>query len=277
MTYQDLVKKHMASYTTSEINDAVKGGEFRGKNYPHILKKQNERLNILPQYREEIFEGVMKNIKPHMYFHHLNSSQAMCINFFYPLVKNNLMSVKLGEINPKGNWGDMSVCNFEKLSDDELALKKSCPGFGEPTNFDFYLETLNGYEVSFEIKYTEAEFGKAEKEKGVFCSKYNPKYEAYQSMMKPWIIKNRDKTDFLNNYQLMRNLLFLQDSKRYVVFLIPKDNKKVAKQAEATKDWISDEMRDHVVVLHWEDLLPIVKTGGLNGYYQEFYEKYLNL
>lgn len=91
MTFQDKVKIHMSQYTTSEINDEVKGGEFRGKRYSHILDKEkdadNEKLNILPEFRCEIYQDVMCKIKKHMYFHHLNSSQAMCINFFYPLVK----------------------------------------------------------------------------------------------------------------------------------------------------------------------------------------------
>lgn len=284
MSYQDTVKAHMAKYTTSEITNPVKGGLFRGKPYPHILNIQknnkNAELNILPDYRKEIYANVMCNIKTHMYFHHLNSSQAMCINFFYPLIKGNMMSSILSLINSNETWGNVTGWAFEKKSEDEEQLKKKFPRFGEPTNFDFYIETDKGIKVSFEIKYTEAEFGMAEKKDGSFVNKYNVKFRAYKSIMKDWHIKNTKKNDFLTNYQLMRNILFLQDEKRYVVFLIPKGNKKVANQAPQTKDWVKDNMKDHVSVLYWEDVVPTVREFAkvpLQKYYEEFYEKYLDL
>lgn len=78
----------------------------------------------------------------------------------------------------------------------------------------------------------------------------------------------------------MRNILFLQDEKRYVVFLIPKENKKVAKQALQTKDWVKDNMKKHVSVLYWEAVVPAVWKSvqvSLQKYYVEFNEKYLGL
>lgn len=193
MTYQDTVKAHMANYTTSEITNAVKGGLYSGKAYPHILKAANDNLNIMPKFREEIKKEVIDEkaphkIKKHMYFHHLNSSQAMCINFFYPLIKENMMSSILSLINPYETWGNVTGWAFEKKSEDEEQLKEQLknkfPGFGEPTNFDFYIETDKGIKVSFEIKYTEAEFGMAEKKDGSFEDKYDDKFGAYQTIMK---------------------------------------------------------------------------------------------
>lgn len=70
MTFQDKVKIHMSQYTTSEINDEVKGGEFRGKRYSHIFDKEkdadNEKLNIFTNIgahiarKNYIYSGLIK-------------------------------------------------------------------------------------------------------------------------------------------------------------------------------------------------------------------------
>lgn len=191
-----------------------------------------------------------------------------------------MMNLILSMINPNKNWGAVKCWAFEKKSDEEEDLEKKYPYFGEPTNFDFYIETNKGFKVSFEIKYTEAEFGMAEKKDGQFLKTYDDKFNAYQSLRKEWIVGNTCKNDFLTNYQLMRNILFLQDEKRYAVFLIPQGNTKVYEQAKQTKNWVTGGMEEHISILFWEDVLLSVKTNSndkLSSYCDEFHQKYLAL
>ncbi len=60
---------------------------YRGTLVEHkyILPPKLYMRNLLPGYLEEIGRYVKSDgvtIKLHQYFHHLNSSQAMCLNLF---------------------------------------------------------------------------------------------------------------------------------------------------------------------------------------------------
>ena len=49
----------------------------------HILPTKFRTYNILENYRESFFSSPSSKIDFHKYFHHLNSSQALCINLFF--------------------------------------------------------------------------------------------------------------------------------------------------------------------------------------------------
>lgn len=273
MLYWKLVERHMVEYTTSEITDEVKRSKSVPFPHPYILKKRYQRLNVLPQYRKEIFRKVVKGITLRSNSLYLYSSQVMGLNFFYPLVKNNLLPLLLEKVRGDEPWGEVCEWGFEKESDVELDLSRRFPDFGEVATHDFYVETKNGFKVSFVIRYTETSFA------GVinYGGMYNPKFEAYQSIMKPLITCGEKWPDIQVNYKMLQRLLFLQDPKRYVVFLVPRGNRRLAGQVQKERNWVSEEMRDHVVVMYWEDLVLWLRSGELEEYYQAFYEKYLNL
>ncbi|GAI49533.1 unnamed protein product, partial [marine sediment metagenome] len=72
----------------------------------------------------------------HKYFHHLNSSQALCINLFFPLIVEEKLDVILELLEiPKNTI--TNAC-FEKESDIEIVA-----GTDRKTNFDFYLQLAN--------------------------------------------------------------------------------------------------------------------------------------
>ena len=76
-------------------------GNWRGKFYPHILPKEKKDLNIIEGIRNDFWPYLNKtDIKLHQYFHHLNSSQALCFNLFFPLIKNeeNLLTYLIHKI-----------------------------------------------------------------------------------------------------------------------------------------------------------------------------------
>lgn len=292
--FQKCVKAHMNKYNgqNNEL-EGRKGGLWKGKGeeQPHILKDKDDwRLNLMLPYRNQgalahdIESGV---IKKHMYAHHLNSSQIMCMNFFYPLMQENKLDVILKFINPKINWGK-PVALFEYNSPMEVgrAAEMNCTKkFGEPTNFDFFITTSNGYRLFFEIKYTEAEFGAPEKEKDAngnkcFPPQYFDKFEVYRTMM-PKCIKQEMKDDavfFLEHYQLMRNLIHLQSSNDYVIFLVPEENPIINDAKEIKKVLTAHE--ENCKVVGWKEIWQFVSRKVKNDplladYYAEFKKKYL--
>jgi hypothetical protein len=108
-----------------------KGREVR---HPHILPKELKWLNILEGYRSEIREYVDTNheIRLHKYFHHLNSSQALALNLFFPFFEGGAAASStlvraLGVPGTLGQWR----CEY-------------LPVASERTNVDIAWETPGG-------------------------------------------------------------------------------------------------------------------------------------
>jgi hypothetical protein len=297
--FQDKVKAHMEEYN-GQNNELVdkKGGAWKGKgSFAHILRdSQNDWMfNLLLPYREvgSLVQDIRKGvIKKHMYAHHLNSSQMMCMNFFYPLMIEDRLDIILKAINSKIKWGK-PVALFEFNSPMEVGKAAELNKeklFGEPTNFDFFITTSNGYRVYFEIKYTEAEFGAPEKKNSSYPQKYYDKFEVYKSLI-PSCFKDEYKANadyFLDHYQLMRNLIHIQSSNDFVVFLVPdkdlvpENNQPIISAAEEIKDKVLISHQDNCIVFGWNKLFTCVEkkvknNEKLNKYYAEFKKKYLDL
>ena len=284
--FQDKVKAHMEEYN-GQNNELVdkKGGAWKGKgSFAHILRdSQNDWMfNLLLPYREvgSLVQDIQKGvIKKHMYAHHLNSSQMMCMNFFYPLMIEDRLDIILKAINSKIKWGK-PVALFEFNSPMEVGKAAELNKeklFGEPTNFDFFITTSNGYRVYFEIKYTEAEFGAPEKKNNSYPQKYYDKFEVYKSLI-PSCFKDEYKANanyFLDHYQLMRNLIHLQSSNDFVVYLVPGENP-IISEAEEIKN-VLNSLQDNCKVVKWEDIIIVVENEPLlKDYYAEFKKKYLD-
>ena len=266
------VLTHLGKYKTNNLKISALG-EYRGKKYPHILSETDKSKNILQPYNGQLNTSpYLSNIKLHTNFSHLNSSQAMCINFFYPLILEKKLHLITSILGIKGNVDYDSVA-FEKESTVEKNNERK-------TNFDFYLKTDTGTEIFFEIKYTEDGFGKAKNDQG-HIDKYNRTYEA--ALVKSTWIENsfKDMASFFKHYQIMRNLLAIDD-KSCVVFIYPKDNDAVSKAADEAKALIVNQAgKNHLINKTWEILVEqLLQTKGLdNGltqYYDvDFREKYL--
>ena len=284
--FQDKVKAHMEEYN-GQNNELVdkKGGSWKGKgSFAHILRdSQNDWMfNLLLPYREvgSLVQDIRKGvIKKHMYAHHLNSSQMMCMNFFYPLMIEDRLDIILKAINSKIKWGK-PVALFEFNSPMEVGKAAELNKeklFGEPTNFDFFITTSNGYRVYFEIKYTEAEFGAPEKKNNSYPQKYYDKFEVYKALI-PSCFKDEYKANadyFLDHYQLMRNLIHLQSSNDFVVYLVPGENP-IISEAEEIKN-VLNSLQDNCKVVKWEDIITVVENEPLlKDYYAEFKKKYLD-
>lgn len=273
------ILKNLSKYKTKVIKE-YQNGIYKHPRYgtvkklPYILPRienyYKNTKNILSGIRADFLNSNYKNIKPHIYFNHLNSSQAMCINFFYPLIKNNLLNHVLSriKINEPINYSEVE---FEKDSNIENT--------GRKTNFDFYIKTKNNKNIYFEIKYTERSFGSAKNDVPhikKFNADYLPKLNSVSHINKNYYSKDK----FFKNYQIMRNILNI-DENSYVVIIYLKENEKLRIKCEEVKNKIiSKPLTSHFLDIDWHDMFDWVYKNIHNNtylvsYYDDFREKYL--
>jgi hypothetical protein len=271
MTFSGAICEHLAEYkrgTLGVIDDGI--FRYRGKDIPkpHILPIRERQLNILDRYRLQFFASEYSKIHFHRYFHHLNSSQAMCINLFYPLINENALGLimrfldirRASELRP---W-------FEKESELENTDRR--------TSFDFHIAHSGENHVFFEIKYTERDFGKAKNDdehRKKFKTTYLPllKQSTYLSE------RCHDESFFLSHYQMLRNLVHLA-SNAHIVLLFPSANSGVAQQAaEAYDHFLTDAGRSRLKIIFLEGLVSFIEancsTASLVEYFGQFRDKYL--
>ena len=254
-------------------------GLFRGHGpYDHIIsnpKDSKDRERIVNEYL--LLPDVPKiqgEIKLHPDAHHMNSSQIMCYNFFRPLLSEYDKNEK--EYKPS----DALVDLVGKIIDTPLENKNSSCKFEyiqpntDTTNFDFYLK-CGDVEVFFEIKYTEKEFAK---------KKITPESELqYEKVYKPMISKAehifKDKvisaSDFLKNFQLLRNAIRAIDNNKYVVFICPRAHDNLVNQYNKFKEqFLSPKGEEHVKLVTWESLLTAAEELSINQ--GEFCKRYIS-
>ena len=273
MNYQEEIKKHLEKYKNEHFKSIENGIWRKNKvSYPYILPIGEEKLNLLPIYREDTFKYLKdKKTKLHSGFHHLNSSQAMCLNFFFPLLKEKELEVVLKAIGyeMKNDEINYKTCCFEKESEIEKVNNKY-----RATSFDFYFKTKGGKNIFFEIKYTEQEFGKA-KPDVTHKAKFD---DVYKNKLCSFNEGYRQKTTFFENYQILRNLICISKDS-YVVFLYPNNNDKIKKQAEFAKSNIlMEDLKKNVINLSWEKLLCFteknIKNESIIKQISDFKDKY---
>lgn len=281
MSYADSVKEYLCEYKNN-ILKIDEPGIYKHQGifyeYHHILPaKLGGFLNILESYRLTFFGSGFDYKKLHRYFHHLNSSQALCINLFYPLLKEGKLSLILDQLGfPEQDVIEEKSC-FEKESD----LEKDKDGKNRrKTNFDFFMKLKNGTKIYFEIKYTENEFGKTDPDE------YAKHVDKFKSVYKKLLNDNKfitqnyhDKDEFLKNYQIMRNLCHITDDS-YVVFVYPEANNKIHKQIQyAASNILTPEGNKRFRAMTLETLIPALRenvatSSNLSQHYTEFSKKY---
>lgn len=271
MNFRGVACEHLAQYKRAVLAIQEDGiFHYRGRAIPkpHILPVAHRDANILETYRSQFWASTYAKVKLHQFFHHLNSSQALCINLFYPLIVESKLHLFLQFLGIT-HEGDVQAL-FEKESDIEVAARR--------TSFDFYVRSAMGREVFVEVKYTEDKFGQAkndEEHRSKFRQTYLPLVERSTTL----VPECRDERFFLRHYQILRNLVHIGDTGR-VVLLFPSANSVVAKEAVFARDELltaDGRARLHVVFL--EEFVSFLEgqcmNDPLNGYYQAFRSKYL--
>ena len=89
--FQQRAKQWLSTYKRDVLGVEEDGIWLRNrKAYPHILPQEKYQLNILPSFRDEFWKWFpSQRIQLHSDFHHLNSSQAVCFNLFFPMLRND--------------------------------------------------------------------------------------------------------------------------------------------------------------------------------------------
>jgi len=271
MAFESWSKRHLADYKTDRLG-IQESGLWKQNNakYPHILPQQLYKLNILETYRKEFWEyrSTQSEIKLHKDFHHLNSSQAMCFNLFFPFIADSdLQKLFLMEVL-KSKESKITACSFEKILDSS-----------EGTNFDFFIQFENGPRYLFEIKYTEKEFGKAVSDKrreDKLLKIYKPRL---QGLVKPEALES---TTFFQNYQILRNVSYLERAQADLLFLIfPKANQNLREAIPSIMKLLTEETRQRLKIQFIEDITttilgsPVLKNPIIAAHYSLFAEKYL--
>ncbi len=253
--FQDHVKAHLANYKTNVLGVHENGIWPRnGKRYAHILPKSSYDLNILPSIRKEfwswfdLWNQTQQQIKLHQFFHHLNSSQALCFNLFFPFLATGF--------NPL-----LRALNFDGQVNAGASFE-FVPKIDEGTNFDFMLPLQSesqSYRIYFEIKYTENEFGRAEDD-----GEHRRKFE---SIYKPqtterFAAEYCSCSKFLAHYQILRNLWHLDLTKDdAAVFLIPRANTSLRRQEKTIQTCLLPQLRSRAKIIYIEDLLLSLETS----------------
>lgn len=272
MNFRDLACEHVSQYKVDVLGIEEDGiFHYRGRKVPkaHILPLQERDKNILEQYRARFFASEYADIKFHQFFHHLNSSQALCINLFYPLIAENTLEYFLTFLGMSAESKISSL--FEKDSDMEVAARK--------TSFDFFVQRENSNKIFVEVKYTEDGFGKAkndEEHRTKFRATYLPLVEQKLQYLIPDCL---DSDFFLRNYQILRNFVHI-DEKDQVVLLFPKANAVVAEEARYARDYfLTDAGKERLKIVYLEEFVSFLEVqcagNSLDGYFQGFRKKYL--
>ena len=276
--FAEKVKTHLSEYKRHSLDIHVDGiWKSNGEPYGHILPASQEMQNFLPSIKESLSDFVQQNrIKLHTNFLHLNSSQAMCLNFFYPLIITKRLEMILPFLSDQfidEKIDYYSTC-FEKDGQERVWLSESKGRITDdtPTSFDFYFQTLCGKKFFFEVKYTESTFGK-EKDDDEHKEKFNMVYEKHLSHIKG---KYRTLDSFLQHYQMMRNLTHIDD-KSFVVFIYPSQNKEIVKEINIARD-VLENYTEHFFPIEWEKLVQYVASRfseeRFAHFIVEFKEKY---
>ncbi|WP_313019270.1 PGN_0703 family putative restriction endonuclease [Acetoanaerobium noterae] len=267
-SYNDFKKRvvyQLGKYKMEKFPE-IPDGCYNSISLNYVLPKSNLKDNLMP--------GVFKNddaIKYHRYANHLNSSQMMCINFFYP-IRNDKILVKL-----LNRYLDLKLDDSTRIIKSEFEYT---PDGQTRTNFDFYLELSNGMKFYMEIKYTENGFGSVS-----FDSNYPDRYEREWSKFYSYQVKNSmhlkdiSSEDFYKNYQINRNLAYIKNDLDYVIFIYPFDNTALYDSNYQGKKLHQVEIKNFFQI-DWHELCDMTQsiTKGTKFYnhYLEFDEKYLS-
>lgn len=270
MMFRDKACAHLTNYRERILRLPAGVFIYRGRSIPkgHILPREFQRQNILEPYRDRFFiSEEFREIKLHQYFHHLNSSQALCINLFFPLLAEGQHGVLAKALGVPISPTFKSI--FESLSPVENAKRR--------TSFDFHLKAEDE-DVFVEVKYTEEGFGAAtddDEHRQKFLQTYAPLLKASSYLTSPC----HDRSFFLKNYQVLRNLVHISGNSS-VVFLFPRANEVVAEQAlRARESFLTDKGKKRFHIIYLEDivtnLIELLDRNSLRNYYIEFRDKYL--
>jgi hypothetical protein len=263
-TYQKNLEKHLAEYRLHRLGVEKKGTfKFNGKDkqYGHILPKELKWLNILEPFRKEaqMYADTHKTFKPHIYFHHLNSSQAFALNLFWPFQLQSPEALQRA---------------FDCESVTNLKLEHVVDGV-EGTNVD--VSWMSGaVAIHCEVKLSENEFGKGANDPA--------HVKKLDRIYRPILTGQMSETllepvRFFKFYQVYRNLWLAARDRHdqdQIRFLLPRANTRLVALLNQSLDGVGASLRGRVRIIFIEDLLATLSSDATLGRYARLLqEKYV--
>lgn len=228
----------------------------------HILPKEDIEKNLLDsdcsQALKSYFNEIKSRNKIHRYFHHLNSSQALTLNLFVPIIEEKLYQIIIK------NEKKIVKKSFEYIEDSSFETSYK-------TNFDFFFQTENE-KYFFEVKYTEKKFGSAEIDRS-HIKKFN---KEYKNVLDAVCLSSINENEFLNNYQLWRNICYSIYGQVY--FVIPLFRTDLRKQIEEAVTKLKNNYKEKIHIFIIDDFVSeLINSNNvkLSNHYKEFRKKYL--
>jgi hypothetical protein len=275
MNYQERLRSHLVKYKFRVLG-VLANGAWKGPRtgalaqQPHILPPEHARLNILAPYRSRFWQEFDRGEgRPlHRDFAHLNSSQAMCFNLFYPLVADRAWASAFIQ-SVLGVKGTPRSLAFEYVADPH-----------EATHFDFFAELDSGAKMYFATKLAELGFGSvdlAPRERDKLLQRYAPRLAGLVDAK--WL----EPDGFFRRFQLLRQLACLDQPQHLLYLVMPRANESLQQALRILPEIVIGPLQERVRVLYLEDALerfkPLLRgrDEALKNHYREFREKYLTL
>ncbi|HKL09892.1 MAG TPA: hypothetical protein VJ990_00505 [Clostridia bacterium] len=253
--FESYIQEHMCHYKRDFLRVKEKGVyryDGRVYNYCFILPDADKRKNIIQKYRQRFWNSSYALEDNDEQFCHLDSAQALCVNFFYPLVDGGhledfIQIIGLGNRKIKYN---------------------NCFRRGE--HFELDLETEKGH-LFFNIKYTGKAYGSledTEENRKAYDEKYKPMLENSEAIRD--VYKNRKI--FFKHYEIIRSLLRIEGGDS-VVFLLPYENEMLKGYMHIIEDILKPTYLDKLKIVYWEDVFTAL-PDSMMSMYSEFILKY---
>jgi hypothetical protein len=243
------LKKHLAEYKATRLG-VREAGVYRktGRAYQHLLPSNLRYLNLLESIRAEFRDYLRHNttVRLHPDFHHLNSSQALAFNMFYPFLSAGGEAAR-SIVQALGLVGDIREWHFEHVPDPE-----------EGTNVDVAWQNSDGIWAFCEVKLSEGEFGSAKPDQ-----KHETKFREIYSPRLNGLVDDRllGFREFCRHYQILRNIsLLATHSDSHVVFLFPEQNSALSPALHAVLGLLAASVRHRVHVAYLEKVLVSIKN-----------------
>jgi hypothetical protein len=244
--YDEKVRSHLATYKEQRLGVRAPGVHLRtGRAYRHILPLELRQLNIFESIRADFFEYLSAHcgtLHLHRDFHHVNSSQALAFNLFFPYFRDEPgAGLLLAALGPKAPLA-IKEFHFEYV-----------PDASEATNVDVAWRMSDDTWTFCEVKLSERGFGKAKRDERHLRKLETTYRPRLQDLVESAFL---EPARFFEHYQILRNISLLSThAGSSVLFLLPKANERLVPALERVMGSLADSVRSRVHVTFLEEVI----------------------
>ena len=253
--FESYVKEHMCHYKRDFLKIKEKGVyRYDGRVYSYcfILPEEEKDKNIIQKYRQRFWESPYAQEAYDEAFCHLDSNQALCLNFFFPLIEGGHLEDFIQIIG---------------LGHREIHYR-NCIRRGE--HFELDLDTDRGT-IFFNVKYTGKAYGslpETEETLKAYEETYRPMLERAEAIRDVY----KERKIFFKHYEIIKSLSRIEDNNT-VVFLLPYENELLKSHIHIIEDIVKPSYLDQLRIVYWEDIFTALPDSMMTMY-SEFILKY---